>query len=785
MDAPKAQAITDQLMQLVMQGAKLSHALPSAEDQAYYISLYPELRPLIDTVQKNCIDLTQSLLEVNRSATTTIPQLNYKDNEEILDKYNDVVFVTDEKLELIDNYFDSIQGNQNKMQTTLQIDTINTGNKIYHVHRASNVQRPQLNFEPIDNSTSIFIPKLSTKYNAKISLEEVWKNYDKIIKQDQLLSAKNTDGQRETLCLPSPYEYEIDNYEFLPSQSMPRKEILYKSTEATPLTWVDNPEKLRLMSDKLEAVEEIAVDLEHHAYRSYQGFTCLIQISTRTEDFIVDALVLRSELIILNRSFTNPNIVKILHGSDNDILWLQRDFGVYIVNLFDTGQAARSLEYPKLSLSYLLENFCSITAEKKKFQLADWRIRPLPEDMLAYARSDTHYLNSRAICKRAYQKDIFQQTLVSVQRKCPSFNPTQTSVLTALFDWRDFFAREEDESVRYILPNHMMIRIAELLPQDPIELFSCCNPQPPPFIKANATDLIKVIKDTMANKGSQLVKPKSVQTLPPFKQNAEKMPKPEADMFKQTNPISQEELFQKADWYEGNKRTALLPSLGDSMSTAASFFSPTKDKQTETNSKLSALNNSLESSFCFGPSSSVPNTMEEIYQFSNANRKRNKEKKKLKEDSIKAGPVSPIKFGEDPSPKKQENPQEFMKKIGWLNEDVAPLIPSTTKKGPGNDNSKKNQKKGNLLPMITQSIRIQIMVFVKKYQIRHETKKEEPKNLILSKFLIMVEHQPGSLLQNLVNGTNLLSLKGNEGNESTKLMLPRLNTEVIQNFNKY
>ena len=28
----------------------------------------------------------------------------------------------------------------------------------------------------------------------------------------------------------------------------------------------------------------------------------------------------------------------------------------------------------------------------KKYQLADWRLRPLPAEMLKYAREDTHYL---------------------------------------------------------------------------------------------------------------------------------------------------------------------------------------------------------------------------------------------------------------------------------------------------------------------------------------------------------------------------------------------------------
>lgn len=54
--------------------------------------------------------------------------------------------------------------------------------------------------------------------------------------------------------------------------------------------------------------------------------------------------------------------------------WLQRDLSIYVVNMFDTHQAAKQLGYAGLSLSYLLNKFCDFLPNKK-FQLADWRIR--------------------------------------------------------------------------------------------------------------------------------------------------------------------------------------------------------------------------------------------------------------------------------------------------------------------------------------------------------------------------------------------------------------------------
>jgi exosome complex exonuclease RRP6 len=57
-----------------------------------------------------------------------------------------------------------------------------------------------------------------------------------------------------------------------------------------------------------------------------------------------------------------------------DIVWLQRDLGLYVVGLFDTYHAASALGYAGQSLAFLLKKFVGFTADKQ-YQRADWRIR--------------------------------------------------------------------------------------------------------------------------------------------------------------------------------------------------------------------------------------------------------------------------------------------------------------------------------------------------------------------------------------------------------------------------
>lgn len=111
--------------------------------------------------------------------------------------------------------------------------------------------------------------------------------------------------------LRHPYHYEIRNISYPSHMFISTEPREPKPFQDTPFTWVADPTTFATMLDKLRGAKEIAIDLEYHSYRSFYGFVCLMQISTREEDWIVDTLKLREELEELNEVFTNPEIVKV------------------------------------------------------------------------------------------------------------------------------------------------------------------------------------------------------------------------------------------------------------------------------------------------------------------------------------------------------------------------------------------------------------------------------------------------------------------------------------------
>lgn len=150
---------------------------------------------------------------------------------------------------------------------------------------------------------------------------------------------------------------------------------------------ITNVARLKEVANVLSTQAEIAVDLEMDSLHHYQEKVCLIQVSTRLENWLIDPLACR-DLSPLAGPLGNPAIRVVMHGADYDIRSLHRDFGIEVTNLFDTMIAARFLGISEFGLAAILKARFGIELDKK-YQKADWSKRPLSPEMSAYAVADT------------------------------------------------------------------------------------------------------------------------------------------------------------------------------------------------------------------------------------------------------------------------------------------------------------------------------------------------------------------------------------------------------------
>ena len=150
--------------------------------------------------------------------------------------------------------------------------------------------------------------------------------------------------------------------------------------------------------------------------------------------------------------------------------------------------------------------------------------------MFKYARADTHYLlyiydcvrneliqrsaanenllrvalqRSAGIASQKHEKEVYDLETgegpngwKGLLRKWQHPMTTQQmAVFKALHQWRDVTAREQDESVRYVLPNHMLFSLVERMPSDAPGVIGCCNPCPP-LVRMNAQSIGILIQKT-------------------------------------------------------------------------------------------------------------------------------------------------------------------------------------------------------------------------------------------------------------------------------------------------
>ena len=165
-------------------------------------------------------------------------------------------------------------------------------------------------------------------------------------------------------------------------------------------TLVDSATKMKACVAELSAAcpTEIGFDLESLNTSKYTQLTSLLQITSNSgHDYVIDPLAPGVWDLIgpgLAPFFANPNIVKVGHSIGGlDVRSLHRDFGIFVVNVFDTYEAAQVLGLESHGLAsvckyYGLQDPDRYKQLKAEYQATDWRRRPLTKPMLEYGRYD-------------------------------------------------------------------------------------------------------------------------------------------------------------------------------------------------------------------------------------------------------------------------------------------------------------------------------------------------------------------------------------------------------------
>ncbi len=286
------------------------------------------------------------------------------------------------------------------------------------------------------------------------------------------------------------------------------------NTPIAPARYVDNNTALRNLVKNLENESLLAIDTESNSLHAYRERVCLIQLSTRTADYIIDPLRI-SDMQPLGTILADRKVEKVFHSAEYDVMTIKRDFGFQIHNLFDTQLAARILGRTLFGLSDLLEAYIGIQPDKRH-QRDDWGERPLPKDSLLYAQMDTHYLpylrdRLREELEQADSwieaQEAFEELDTIPSANSSPFDPDgywrigtsndlnrrQMAILRELYLLRERLAEQRDCPPFKVFGNSVMITLAQLTPHDRDQLEKI-KELSPKITRRYGSDLLQAIE---------------------------------------------------------------------------------------------------------------------------------------------------------------------------------------------------------------------------------------------------------------------------------------------------
>jgi len=283
------------------------------------------------------------------------------------------------------------------------------------------------------------------------------------------------------------------------------------------------PEVDRFLSE-ISEVKELALDTEGASFHRFLDRIYLLQISTREESAIIDPLPIGSPAR-LGQLLESKGVEVVFHDADYDLRLLHQDYGWHVTNIFDTRVASQLLGIKSFGLAALLEQFFDVKLDKKH-QRADWSMRPLTPDMLAYAAQDTKYLlqlkdhMKSELTRRGrlhWAEEEFARlegTRWEAEQSMEGFlrlkgardlSRRELAVLREVANWRDTVAAQLDRATFRVIGNEALFEIARRAPMNTSEL-STIKGMPKGMIERAGADIVAAIRHGMEVPEAELPK---------------------------------------------------------------------------------------------------------------------------------------------------------------------------------------------------------------------------------------------------------------------------------------
>lgn len=353
------------------------------------------------------------------------------------------------------------------------------------------------------------------------------------------------------------------------------------------------------VADALRGEPLFAADTEAAGYHRYHDRICLLQLSTRSETYLIDTLEV-TDLSPLAPLFATRDREVVLHDADYDLRLLARDFDILVGGLFDTKLAAQLIGEQAFGLGALVEKYVGVRLDKKH-QRADWAQRPLPKEMLEYASEDTrhlpalrdqlkaelerlgrlHWAEEEFELREAARWEADQNGDAYLRMKnTRDLTPRQMAALRELYEWRESVASRRDVATFRVVGNEVLIGIARALPRDQRQL-ARLQSVPGSLAERYGQDMLAAVERALTLPERQLPqRPRSPRRPPPdadFEDHVERlkrardaaaeelglergflMPRQQLEAIARFRPQSEEELLQVEDM-----RRWQVEALGD------------------------------------------------------------------------------------------------------------------------------------------------------------------------------------------------------------------------------